>query len=169
MAHREPSPASLPHGAPGHITRAKDPFIVLGGQKPIDMIGKAFVILAMAILAFMSISAIQEWREQKVAERTAQRARMANTPAPPPRVVVQKVDPKPEEYLWDEHPSGCVTLKLGYKARWYPLGGAMQITAPDGSKRVERPGEKVPLSKFGPGMWQFCRHEPQATGVHIWQ
>lgn len=66
-------------------------------------------------------------------------------------------------------PDGCYETNLGYEARWSPKDKAMRVFDPGGGSHVERLGKKSPISAFGPGTWRFCKEDPDATGVVIWE
>lgn len=92
----------------------------------------------------------------------------AHPPAPAPPTVV-KSGMEPEKFVYDDYPGGCVSLNLGYRVRWYPIGGCMRVHRPNGTEYTECPGDDPPLTALGPGRWKFCRQEARAVGVYIWK
>lgn len=85
--------------------------------------------------------------------------------------VVEKVGMTPTFHSFDgpDATNGCVVMNLGYKWKEYPRGGTIRIFQPNGLSHTDAPGIELPEMKFPPGTWRFCREDPAATGVEIWQ
>lgn len=84
----------------------------------------------------------------------------------PPTVIVSQA-PVPTFHPFGT--DGCYETNLGYEARWSPKDKAIRVYDPAGDSHVEALGKKSPISAFGPSRWRFCKEDPDATGVVIWE
>jgi len=87
---------------------------------------------------------------------------------PPPPAPAASAKPTPTFYSFDAT-TGCVERDLGYEARWSPKDKAIRVFDPAGNSHVEELGKNAPISAFGPAKWRFCKEDPDATGVMIWE
>lgn len=140
----------------------------------------ATIVLVLSIMSFFlpmtakrvpeTVKSFDAWLATPATATTSGTAGSATIPpATATTVVVQKVGMTPVLYRFSDYRNGCVSLKLGYQVRWYPKGGAMRVWDPARHSHIDRPGVDVPLSKFDPGDWEFCREDPGAIGVEVWQ
>ena len=87
----------------------------------------------------------------------------------PAAAVPAKVGKRPTSYTF--RGDGCVEIKIqAYDFAWYARGGRITTFPPNGGASfVTTPGVDGPVTHFLPGMWKWCRLDPDATGVEIWQ
>lgn len=66
-------------------------------------------------------------------------------------------------------PKGCVDVEVraGY-VYFYPKGGEVEYTLPDGSKIRDKPGVTNPDQNFPTGHYTICGIDSSADGVDVW-
>lgn len=82
--------------------------------------------------------------------------------------VVYRESKAPEYTTYLFGPDGCVSKHLA-KARWSPIDKAIKVCDPSGDCHTEVIGGNYPTSSFRPATWKFCKQDPAATGVVIWE
>lgn len=126
------------------------------------------VLLFIGFLLYSGVklgaSTVSSWREEEEKTKTNNRSTVIYVPVP-----AEPAQHVPVPTFHPFGPDGCYETNLGYEARWSPKDKAMRVFDPGGGSHVERLGKKSPISAFGPGTWRFCKEDPDATGVVIWE
>ncbi|MFA6476650.1 MAG: hypothetical protein WCV68_04610 [Candidatus Paceibacterota bacterium] len=131
------------------------------------MVGGVILLLAL-LFVVLQVKSCNKEEEEKAGAEKAKAAEYAAAHPPTPAIVQERQHiPIPTFHAFG--PDGCYETDLGYEARWSPKDKAMRVYDPGGSSHVEALGKKSPISAFGPGTWRFCKEDPAATGVVIWE
>lgn len=127
-------------------------------------------LLVLGIVLLLGARGCGAWKQARAEAKTKEHAEKAReeaiAPAPSPAVIKVGKVPTPLTYGAD----GCTEYRVEvWDFYWYLEGGNAIVYPPEGAPSfLDKPGKKVETA-FKPGWWKWCRAEPGATGIVLWQ
>jgi hypothetical protein len=137
----------------------------------LPMPAPVFGMLSLAIILCLGVitwAGVENWLDNQ--PKTPEAA-IANTPTPSTALVEEKArktgwQPTHLSYGAD----GCVEHEVVvWHFYWHLEGGSAKTYPPHGAEPfTDKPGKKV-ITELEPGLWKWCRAEPDATGLMLWE